>query len=88
MESNNLTPSPIPVPSDKEQQRLVLFVNIRNFSHKKESQPEETVIQAMCSVDQLQTLQLQGIRQEQQVRLVGKPYSMYDDVDYFLAISG
>ena len=35
-----------------------------------------------------QTVQLQGIRNEQQVRLVGKPYSMYDDVDYFLAIAG
>ncbi|HEY9003750.1 MAG TPA: adenylate/guanylate cyclase domain-containing protein [Mucilaginibacter sp.] len=35
-----------------------------------------------------QTVELQGIRHEQQVRLVGKPYSMYDDVDYFLAIAG
>jgi len=35
-----------------------------------------------------QTVQLQGIRHEQQVRLVGKPYSMYDDVDYFLSIAG
>jgi adenylate cyclase len=35
-----------------------------------------------------QTVQLQGIRHEQQVRLVGKPYSMYDDIDYFLAIAG
>jgi adenylate cyclase len=35
-----------------------------------------------------QTVQLQGIRSEQQVRLAGKPYSMYDDVDYFLAIAG
>jgi len=35
-----------------------------------------------------QMVQLQGIRHEQQVRLVGKPYSMYDDIDYFLAIAG
>ena len=35
-----------------------------------------------------QTVQLQGIRHEQQVRLAGKPYSMYDDVDFFLAIAG
>jgi adenylate cyclase len=35
-----------------------------------------------------QTVQLQGIRHGQQVRLVGKPYSMYDDVDYFLSIAG
>lgn len=35
-----------------------------------------------------QTVQLQGIKHEQQVRLVGKPYSMYDDVDYFLSIAG
>jgi adenylate cyclase len=35
-----------------------------------------------------QTVQLQGIKHEQQVRLVGKPYSMYDDVDFFLAIAG
>jgi adenylate cyclase len=31
---------------------------------------------------------IQGIRREQQVRLAGKPYTAYDDVDYFLAISG
>ena len=40
------------------------------------------------AVVRYQTVQLQGIRNEQQVRLVGKPYSMYDDVDYFLAIAG
>lgn len=35
-----------------------------------------------------QITELQTIRHEQQVRLVGKPYSMYDDIDYFLAIAG
>ena len=35
-----------------------------------------------------QTVQLQGISHGQQVRLVGKPYSTYQDIDYFLAIAG
>ena len=35
-----------------------------------------------------QTVQLQGIRQEQQVRLAGKPYSSSQNLDYLLAISG
>ena len=35
-----------------------------------------------------QTVQLRGISHEQQVRLAGKPYSTYQDIDYFLAIAG
>ncbi|WPU91496.1 adenylate/guanylate cyclase domain-containing protein [Mucilaginibacter sabulilitoris] len=35
-----------------------------------------------------QTVQLQGIRQEQQVRLAGKSYVVQQDFDYLLAISG
>ncbi|HTD40870.1 MAG TPA: hypothetical protein VK671_09635 [Mucilaginibacter sp.] len=93
MESNYLTPNPIPVPPDKEQEPAILFLDARNFAGPMESQPAQVVIQVVGrfddkALDQHQTVQLQGIRHEQQVRLVGKPYSMYDDVDYFLAISG
>lgn len=35
-----------------------------------------------------QTVKLQGISNEQQVRLAGKPYSTLQDFDYFLAIAG
>ena len=35
-----------------------------------------------------QTVKLQGISHEQQVRLAGKPYNTYQDIDYFLAIAG
>src|ERR1700744_3129544 len=35
-----------------------------------------------------QTVELQGISHSQEVRLLGKPYSSYHDIDYFLAIAG
>ena len=35
-----------------------------------------------------QTVKLQGISHEQEIRLAGKPYSTYQDIDYFLAIAG
>lgn len=35
-----------------------------------------------------QMVKLQGISEEQQVWLAGKPYNTYQDIDYFLAIAG
>lgn len=35
-----------------------------------------------------QTVQLQGISKGQQIRLAGKPYSIHQNLDYLLAISG
>jgi len=35
-----------------------------------------------------QMVKLQGISQEQQVWLAGKPYNAYQDIEYFLAIAG
>ena len=75
MEDNYSILPPTTVPADKEQEPAILFLDNRNFTGLMKSQPDQMV-------------QIQGIRHEQQVYLVGKPYSAYDDFDYFLAISG
>jgi hypothetical protein len=90
MENKYIILNPATVPPDKEREPIILYLNTRSYAGLPESQPGEM---ASHSADdeafvQHQTVQSEGIRHEQQVRLVGKPYSMYDDVDYFLAISG
>ncbi len=47
MENNYLMLNPIPVPTDKEQELAILFLDIRDFTGLMESQPEQTVIQVV-----------------------------------------
>lgn len=47
MESNFLIPKPTSVPSDKEQELAILFLDIRNFTGLMESQPGQTVIEVV-----------------------------------------
>ena len=78
MENNYLILNPTAVPPGKEQEPAIW--NLSDDAYQLLGDDKALV--------HPQTVQLQGIRHEQQVRLVGKPYSMYDDIDYLLAISG